>query len=149
MAERRPAAPGRSCSWSSCSSSRRPSCSAPAARTTSPESGGPRAGFTNASKPLIVDTNLPRTLAGDLRAAGYNARSVPEIFGKDPGDPAIKALADQLDSKVLTVDRGHQITGGFFERTIQVSDRVRATGSILRILQQAGEQAAKGGGQTP
>jgi hypothetical protein len=57
---------------------------------------GSRAGFSGSGEPLVVDNSLPvnpQTVAAGLRAAGYNARSVGEIFGADPGDPAIPRLA--------------------------------------------------------
>jgi hypothetical protein len=51
-----------------------------------------RAGFASQGEPLIVDNSIgvnPGRVAAALRADGYNARSVIEIFGRDPGDPAI------------------------------------------------------------
>jgi RHS repeat-associated protein len=99
-----------------------------------------KAGFVDDGLPIIVDNSLgvnPEKVAAALRGKGINARSVTEIFGKDPGDAAIKQLADQLGGKVLAVDRGRQLTGGFGQATIRVDGRVRSVDSVVRVLEDA------------
>jgi hypothetical protein len=61
------------------------------------------AGFAGKGVPLIIDANSERAgMAAALRARGYNVRTVSEIFGKDPGDPAIQQLAEDIGGRVLT-----------------------------------------------
>ncbi len=97
-----------------------------------------KAGFSGSGEPLIVDNSLPvnpQAVAQGLRDAGYNARSVGEIFGPDPGDPAIRQLAEQLNGRVIASDVGHNIGGGFGSRAIQVPGQLRQFESILRLLE--------------
>jgi hypothetical protein len=54
-----------------------------------------KAGFAAEGEPVIVDSAMgvnPNSIAAGLRGQGFNARSVSEIFGRDPGDVAIGAL---------------------------------------------------------
>jgi hypothetical protein len=97
-----------------------------------------RAGFAGTGEPLIVDNSVPlnpQGLAAALRAAGYNAQSVGEIFGPDPGDSAILQLAEQLNGRVIASDVGHDIEGGFGQRVIQVPGQIRQLESIIRLLE--------------
>ena len=99
-----------------------------------------RAGFAEEGVPVIADNSLgvnPLKVAEALRSQGINARSVGEIFGKDPGDAAIKQIADHLGGKVVAVDRGRQITGGFGRATIRVDGRVREVDTVIRIVTEA------------
>lgn len=81
-----------------------------------------RAGFADEGVPLIIDSNnMRRGIAEALRAEGYNARTVSEIFGVDPGDPAIASLAQILGGRVLT----NNMTD--FDRIIGIQIDPRAT----------------------
>ena len=76
-------------------------------------------------------------LAEELRAAGYNVRSVREIFGREAiglPDPEINSGAEQIDSRVLTHDKGEKLGTGFGQRAIRLDDRASSTPSILRLL---------------
>ena len=67
--------------------------------------------------------------------AGFNVRSVSEIFGKDPGtDIPINKLANILGARVLTRDRGRDSGGGFGSNAIPVDSRIRSIDTIIRIL---------------
>jgi RHS repeat-associated protein len=91
-----------------------------------------KAGFADEGLPLIVDNSLgvnPQRVAAALRSRGYNARSVTEIFGPDPGDAAISQLASQLSGRVLSVDKT-----GFGALRIPIDPRVRQVDSVLRIV---------------
>ena len=97
-----------------------------------------QAGFAGDGEPLIIDNSLPISparVATDLRARGYNARSVGEIFGRDPGDRAIKDLADVIDGRVIASDVGHDIAGGFGERWLKIPGQVRTMDSVIRLLE--------------
>ncbi|MBN4049905.1 hypothetical protein JYT84_00595 [bacterium AH-315-M10] len=62
-----------------------------------------KAGFRNSGLPFIIDSDSARRgMAAALRQRGFNVRTVREIFGGDPGDPVIKALAQLLGGRVLT-----------------------------------------------
>ncbi|MCP3139188.1 RHS repeat-associated core domain-containing protein [Pyxidicoccus xibeiensis] len=97
------------------------------------------AGFEGEGIPVILDENLDRRGAAEaLRAAGFNVRSVQEIFGRgDMTDPDILRLAETIDARVLTADRGRQADGGFFERAIQVDARATGNASLIRLLEDA------------
>jgi len=79
------------------------------------------AGFKNTGKPYLIDENVYNSLPvderegfiNDLRAAGYNARSVKEVFGRDPGDDVLKIFAEQTETEVVSKDKGKDIGGGF------------------------------------
>ncbi len=79
------------------------------------------AGFSPQGKPYLIDQNLTvglsvsnaAKLMSDLRGAGYNARSVQEIFGKDPGDAVLRTFNAQIGAEPITRDRGRDIGGGF------------------------------------
>lgn len=97
-----------------------------------------KAGFTGKGPPVIVDNSIgvnPQRTAEFLRQKGYNARSVGEIFGKDPGDPAILNLANTVDARVIATDRGRDLNGGFGSRAIKVDGRIRGADSVLRLLE--------------
>jgi hypothetical protein len=99
-----------------------------------------KAGFGTEGEPLIVDNSIgvnPQTVASTLRGAGYNARSVGEIFGRDPGDASIKGLADVANGRVIASDVGHDIGGGFGDRWIPVPGQIRTVDSILRLVRAA------------
>ena len=97
-----------------------------------------RAGFKDTGVPIIVDNSLginPNRTAETLRARGFNACSVTEIFGPDPGDAAIRQLAEFLEGRVVAVDRGREFMGGFGRACIRIDGRVRSVDSIIRIVE--------------
>ena len=99
-----------------------------------------KAGFADEGVPYIVDNSLgvnPQLVAAGLRANGFNARSVREIFGLDPGDAAIKGFADKLGGRVIAADKGHQIGGGFGQATLLVDGRVKTVDSVIRLVKEA------------
>lgn len=64
-------------------------------------------------------------MAEALRSRGYNVRSVHEIFGRGGiKDPVINGLAEAINGRVLTADRGRQMGEGFGRNAIQVDSRV-------------------------
>ena len=70
-------------------------------------------------------------MADALRARGYNVRTVAEIFGADPGDPAIAALAEELGGKVLTnnmMDFGRNIA-------IKIDPRATTLDTWIRLIE--------------
>jgi hypothetical protein len=72
-------------------------------------------------------------MAEALRARGYNVRTVAEIFGADPGDPAIASLAESLCGRVLTNnmrDFGRNIG-------IQIDPRSTTVDTWIRIIEEA------------
>jgi hypothetical protein len=91
------------------------------------------AGFADEGIPLIIDSNsMRRGMAEQLRARGYNVRTVTEIFGTDPGDPAIKSLAETLGGRVLTnnmTDFGRDIA-------IRMEPRATSIESWIRLRRQ-------------
>ncbi|WP_052684780.1 DUF5615 family PIN-like protein [Lentzea aerocolonigenes] len=94
-----------------------------------------RAGFTGKGEKIIVDQCMDDGLAASLRAAGYDARSVEEMGM--PGttkDPDILRVAEQVDARVVTYDRGRQLDGGFGKRAIQINNKIHAPEGILRIM---------------
>jgi hypothetical protein len=99
------------------------------------------AGFSEDGQPLIVDTSIPvnpQAVADFLRTQGYNALAVTEMFGQeDPGDPAIRALADVVNGRVVATDVGHDIEGGFGDRVIQVAGSIRQVATILRLIEES------------
>ena len=93
-----------------------------------------QAGFVSIGTPIIIDNSIgtnPTKLAQALRAKGYNARSVIEIFGSDPKDLAIKQLAEQLGGKVVAADRGRDIARGFGSSTISVPQTIKQVESFI------------------
>lgn len=92
------------------------------------------AGFADEGVPLIIDSNaMRRGMAEQLRARGHNVRTVTEVFGPDPGDPAIKSLAEMLGGRVLTNnvrDFGRDIA-------IRIDPRATTANTWIRILQEA------------
>jgi RHS repeat-associated protein len=91
-----------------------------------------KAGFSKNGRPLIIDSNSMRAgMADALRARGYNVRTVAEIFGADPGDPAIAALAEELGGKVLTnnmMDFGRNIA-------IKIDPRATTLDTWIRLIE--------------
>ena len=102
------------------------------------------AGFANKGQPIIVDNSLganPQKVAEVLRGQGVNARSVNEIFGEDPKDPAIRALAENIGGRVVASDRGRDVGGGFGNLAIRVDQRARTPEDVARIvIQNIGER---------
>jgi hypothetical protein len=98
-----------------------------------------RAGFAKEGIPIIVDNSIgvnPQKIANELRKQGFNARSVTEIFGNDPGDANILKLAEAVKGRVLATDRGRNIGGGFGKQSIPVSGKIRQTDTIVRIVKE-------------
>lgn len=92
------------------------------------------AGFADEGIPMIIDSDsMRRGMADSLRAKGYNARTVTEIFGKDPGDEAIKSLAETLGGRVLTnnmKDYGRHIA-------VRIDRRATTVDTWIRLLKEA------------
>lgn len=96
-----------------------------------------QAGFADEGAPIILDENLAaRGVAEALRKAGFNVRTVAEIFGKNGvKDPVIREFAEAVGARVLTMDRGRQVGEGFGQLAIQVPARVGPhIESLVRIL---------------
>ncbi|NVJ09683.1 DUF5615 family PIN-like protein [Myxococcus sp. AM001] len=95
------------------------------------------AGFGTQGTPVILDENIARRGAAEaLRDAGFNVRTVREVFGRgDVPDSDILRFAESIDARVLTMDRGRQLDGGFFGRAIQVDGRAAGTASLIRVLE--------------
>ena len=93
-----------------------------------------KAGFADEGIPLIIDSNsMRRGMAEQLRSRGFNVRTVSEIFGQDPGDPAIKSLAEALGGRVLTNnmrDFGRRVA-------IQIDPRATTVDSWIRLIERA------------
>ena len=95
------------------------------------------AGFADEGVPIIVDHNL-KGQAAALRARGFNAREVEELFGNQSlastPDSTIQALAQAVGAKILTKDRsGNLLQGGGFSdqsRVIVVPRRANSTDTI-------------------
>jgi hypothetical protein len=95
------------------------------------------AGFTGQGEKLIIDNSVPinpQSVAQALIANGYDARTVGQIFGPDPGDPAILQLAQQLNARVVASDVGHDIGGGFGSQVVQIPGQIQQIQSIIRLL---------------
>ena len=95
-----------------------------------------KAGFADEGIPVILDENLAgRGVAQALRDKGFNVRDVREIFGRgDIQDSDILSLAESLNGRVLTLDRGRQLDGGFFGIGIQVDARATSLDSLVLAL---------------
>jgi hypothetical protein len=93
-----------------------------------------KAGFTGNGQRIIVDENMSPKFAEQLRAAGYDARSVSEMGLSGTKDPQLMQFAEQVDARVLTRDRGRQLDGGFGSRAIQIDRRITSIDGILRVL---------------
>lgn len=98
-----------------------------------------RAGFSESGVPLIVDTSLGASstaVATALRAKGYNARSVLEVFGTGRVDDIdILNLAKNLGGRVIAADKGHDFLGGFERLTIKIPNRLRNVDSVIRLFE--------------
>ena len=81
-----------------------------------------KAGFDSFGEPIILDSGVdPNGVRADgMRGLGGNVRSVSEIFINDPGDSAIKQLAEQVRARVITHDHGQNIGGGFGNLAIRI-----------------------------
>jgi len=98
-----------------------------------------RAGFSGRGTPIVVDNSIganPTKVAEALRSKGVNARSVIEIFGKDPGDAAIRNLAETVGGRVLAADRGRDLGGGFGRLAIKTRQGLDV-GDFARLIQEA------------
>ncbi|MFB8085071.1 DUF5615 family PIN-like protein [Streptomyces sp. NPDC055992] len=93
-----------------------------------------RAGFTGEGQRIIVDENMSPKFAGQLRDAGYDARSVSEMGLLGTKDPELLQFAQQVNARVLTRDRGRQMDGGFGSRAVNIDRRITSIDGILRIL---------------
>ncbi|MFJ3309638.1 DUF5615 family PIN-like protein [Streptomyces sp. NPDC086549] len=93
-----------------------------------------KAGFTGNGQRIIVDENMSLKFAEQLRAAGYDARSVSEMGLSGTKDPQLMQFAENVNARVLTRDRGRQMDGGFGSRAIPIDRRVTSIDGILRIL---------------
>jgi RHS repeat-associated protein len=97
-----------------------------------------QAGFAAKGVPIIIDNSLgvsTNKVAAALREAGINARTVTEIFGKDPGDKAIRKLASSINGRVVATDRGRQLGEGFGNLAIKVDGRIQKDiNSAVRIV---------------
>ena len=95
-----------------------------------------KAGFADEGLPIILDENLAgRGVAQALRDKGLNVRDIREIFGQgNVRDSDILSVAETLDARVLTLDRGRQMDGGFFGRAIPADARATSPESLFRIL---------------
>jgi hypothetical protein len=71
-----------------------------------------KAGFGGRGENIIVDENMSPNLASVLRDQGFGARSVRELGLRSVDDANIKLLAEQVNARVLTYDRGRQLDGG-------------------------------------
>lgn len=96
-----------------------------------------QAGFGAQGRPIVLDENLSsRGAAEALRQAGYNVRSVQEIFGTGGiKDAQILQLAQQIGARVLTADRGRDVGGGFGSLAIAVDARATDVSSLVRYLE--------------
>jgi hypothetical protein len=92
-------------------------------------------GFSGNGVKIIIDENLPQGWAQELRAAGYDARSISELEMMGASDVEINQLATQLGAKVVTRDRGRQMDGGFGSNAIVIDGRVSSIESVKRILE--------------
>jgi len=94
------------------------------------------AGFAGTGQPLIIDNSLganPNRIAQLLRDSGRNAQTVNAIFGKDPKDPAIMQLAEQIGARVVTSDKT-----GFGPIGIRLDQRIRNPQDAVRYLESLG-----------
>jgi RHS repeat-associated protein len=99
-----------------------------------------KGGFSDGMPPIIVDENISPKIADGLRLNGYNARSLSEpnltCFKGGPKDPFIYDYATQIDGRVLTIDRGHDLKGGFFDRALPVKQPIgNSLYDIIRMLE--------------
>jgi RHS repeat-associated protein len=102
-------------------------------------------GFNSNGRPVLVDSSMslkgqsPDSLANGLRGQGINARSVNEVFGRDPGDPAIRSFANAIDARIATRDIGRDILkgGGLGDRAIRVDPRIQSFENVLQIISRA------------
>lgn len=86
----------------------------------------------------MVDNSIgvsPQRVAEALRARGINARSVDEIFGLDPGDPAIMEVLEALNGRIVASDRGAVPGTGFWNLRIKVPQRLRTVDEVVRLVE--------------
>lgn len=77
-------------------------------------------------------------MSDPLRASGMNVHSVPETFGRDCGDPAIRQLAAQIGARVLLADRDRQRGQGFGNLAVLARGGTRELSTLLRLLKEHG-----------
>jgi RHS repeat-associated protein len=99
-----------------------------------------QAGFTSEGTPLIVDTSLgvnSTTVAQSLRDAGFNARSIVEIFNRTKvGDPDIRLVSEAIDGRVVASDKGRDAlkpSGGGFPDRIKVPQRAGVEDAVRLV----------------
>jgi RHS repeat-associated protein len=95
------------------------------------------AGFSGSSTPLILDTNLAaRGVVETLRQRGFNIRTVAEIFGKDPGDPAIRKFAETVGARAVSKDRARNklLGGGVGDNRIKIPGRLQPNADDIERL---------------
>lgn len=101
-------------------------------------------GFARTGTPIVVDSTFGPGITTGLRAQGYNVRSVAEIFGRDPKDPAIRALAERIGARVLTLDRGRDGGMGLGRSAIQADQRIaNSPAQLARFLRSQGVEIAQ------
>jgi len=83
-----------------------------------------KAGFEGGGQRYILDENLSPRLAEQLRDRGFNVRGVGEMGLNGTKDPQLNQLAQQLDARVITRDRGRQLDGGFGDLAVNIDRRV-------------------------
>ncbi len=78
---------------------------------------------------------LNGTMAPALREYGWNVRSVEEIFGNTGvPDVQINQLANQINAKVITGDKGRKLGEGFGTNRIPTSEKMKNPATIHKIL---------------
>lgn len=55
---------------------------------------------------LLIDENMPRSLAGELAALGFNAQDMRDIGLRGRPDEEVFQLAVAIDAIIITRDRG-------------------------------------------
>jgi len=99
-----------------------------------------KAGFTGRGIPLIIDSNIETPeLVRFLNSKGFEARTITQIFtsGDKLKDPSIYSVAQALGYRVLTMDRGRDIGGGFGKLGIVIPSKLKLSNdeAILRYIQ--------------
>ena len=54
---------------------------------------------------LLIDENVPASVADFLRSRGHDVRFVRDLFPRGTPDPVIAAIGDQMSAIVVTWDR--------------------------------------------
>ena len=109
-----------------------------------------RSGVDHSKGPLIlVDENMPVTVAMELRDRGFNAIHVIDEVGLAPGtaDQEILSVAKHLRAMVLTRDKGAQgpaLGEGFFDAitgtnySIRIDARIHEIDNIADVIEASG-----------